>query len=222
MIKLVVFDLDGVLVEARDIHYLALNKALAKMDESYVISREEHLSSYDGLPTSKKLIKLSKEKGLPVSFHKYVWEEKQKATENVISRNINPQNHIGIAMTLRRLKSEGYKIYCASNSIRSSVKLMLLKAGYLEYIDEYENVPVALLHGTSDLIVPYDEGFPFTINIALPVVYGSSRIGERLDQLGILNEVYIEEGEGHEYWGSLNGTWVSGPNEYYDFSQPKA
>ena len=137
MIKLIVFDLDGVLVEARDIHYLALNEALAKMDESYTISKEEHLSSYDGLPTSKKLIKLSKEKGLPVSFHKHVWEEKQKATEFVISRKIKQEDHISIAMTLRRLKSEGYKIYCASNSIRSSVKLMLLKAGYLEYIDEY-------------------------------------------------------------------------------------
>ena len=53
MIKLVVFDLDGVLVEARDIHYEALNRALANVDEKYVIGREEHLSSYDGLSTSK-------------------------------------------------------------------------------------------------------------------------------------------------------------------------
>ena len=88
--------------------------------------------------------------------------------------------------------------------------------GDLDWIDVEDNIPSILFHGTSDIVVPYDEGFPFTINIALPVVYGSSRIGERLDQLGILNEVYIEEGEGHEYWGSLNGTWVSGPNEYYD------
>ena len=40
-------------------------------------------------------------------------------------------------MLLRRLKTEGYTVYCASNSIRASVKLMLLKAGYMEYIDEY-------------------------------------------------------------------------------------
>ena len=36
MIKLIVFDLDGVLVEARDIHYLALNEALAKSLASYI------------------------------------------------------------------------------------------------------------------------------------------------------------------------------------------
>ena len=46
----------------------------------------------------------------------------------------------------------------------------------LEYIDEYENVPTALFHGTSDLVVPYDEGYPFTLNITLPYVYGSSKI----------------------------------------------
>ena len=48
MIKLVIFDLDGVLVEARDIHYHAFNRALASIDGQYTISREEHLSTYDG------------------------------------------------------------------------------------------------------------------------------------------------------------------------------
>ena len=61
MIKLVVFDLDGVLVEARDIHYEALNLALAEVGEQYVIGRAEHLSSYDGLSTTKKLKKLTVE-----------------------------------------------------------------------------------------------------------------------------------------------------------------
>ena len=48
-IKLIVFDLDGVLVDAREIHYKALNEALLSIDEKYVIGREEHLSTYDGL-----------------------------------------------------------------------------------------------------------------------------------------------------------------------------
>ena len=77
MIKLVIFDLDGVLVEARNIHYEALNRALSKFGEEYVISLEEHLSSYDGLPTSKKLAKLSKEKGLPTDIHEKVWQERR-------------------------------------------------------------------------------------------------------------------------------------------------
>ena len=65
MIKLVVFDLDGVLVDAREIHYEALNKALADVDEKYVINRQEHLSIYDGLSTTRKLNMLSENKGLP-------------------------------------------------------------------------------------------------------------------------------------------------------------
>ena len=87
--------------------------------------------------------------------------------------------------------------------------------GDLDWIDAEDDVPTILFHGTSDIVVPYDVGLPFTINIALPIVYGSNQISQKLDSVGIINESYIEEGEGHEYWGSLNGTWVSGPNEYY-------
>ena len=64
MIKLVVFDLDGVLVDARDLHYDAMNLALADIAPECVISREEHLSTYDGLPTKKKLGLLTEHKGL--------------------------------------------------------------------------------------------------------------------------------------------------------------
>ena len=87
--------------------------------------------------------------------------------------------------------------------------------GDLDWIDAEDDVPTILFHGTSDIVVPYDVGLPFTINIALPIVYGSNQISQKLDSVGIINESYIEEGEGHEYWGSLNGTWVSGPNEFY-------
>ena len=55
MIKLIIFDLDGVLVDARELHYNALNKSLGSIGEKYVIQRDEHLSTYDGLSTAKKL-----------------------------------------------------------------------------------------------------------------------------------------------------------------------
>ena len=37
MIKLIIFDLDGVLVDAKEIHYQALNKALSNIDKKYVV-----------------------------------------------------------------------------------------------------------------------------------------------------------------------------------------
>ena len=34
--------------------------------------------------------------------------------------------------------------------------------------------------------------------------------------MNIENELYAEEGQLHEYWGTLNGNWFGGPNEYFD------
>ena len=45
MITHVIFDLDGVLIDARDLHYHALNLALAEVGQEYIIDREEHLST---------------------------------------------------------------------------------------------------------------------------------------------------------------------------------
>jgi len=62
--NLLILDLDGTLIESRELHYYALNAALAKVGEQYTISMEEHLSTYDGLNTTKKLEMLSQTKGL--------------------------------------------------------------------------------------------------------------------------------------------------------------
>ena len=88
--------------------------------------------------------------------------------------------------------------------------------GDLDWIDAENNIPTALYHGTLDPIVPFESGFPFTIDIALPIVYGSSLINDKLNELDIQNELYAEEGELHEYWGTVNGNWFSGPNNYFD------
>ena len=90
--------------------------------------------------------------------------------------------------------------------------------GDLDYIDEYENVPTALFHGTADIIVPYNHGYPFTLNITLPQVYGSSKISEKMTDLGINHLLTIEDNRPHEYYGALNGYFIFGsePNEYWD------
>ena len=84
MIKLIIFDLDGVLVDARELHYNALNNALESIDEKYVIQRDEHLSTYDGLTTTKKLKILSKNKGLSTELHNTIHEMKQDMTLRII------------------------------------------------------------------------------------------------------------------------------------------
>ncbi len=134
MNKLVIFDLDGVLIDSRDMHYDALNRALENVDEKYVISRDEHLSLYDGLPTSKKLSILTENKGLPIDKHQQIWEDKQKATFEIFSRLEHDHE---LMYYFQQLKSKDYQIAVASNSIRNTVKLVLLKLGILEFVDYY-------------------------------------------------------------------------------------
>jgi beta-phosphoglucomutase-like phosphatase (HAD superfamily)/dTDP-glucose pyrophosphorylase len=132
MIKLIIFDLDGVLVDARELHYEALNKALDSIDKKYIIQRGEHLSTYDGLSTTKKLKMLSKNKGLSIELHNTIWKLKQEMTIKIIDGFTIDDRIRGI---LRSLKSKGYKLSCATNSIRETAKLQLIRRGFFEYID---------------------------------------------------------------------------------------
>jgi beta-phosphoglucomutase-like phosphatase (HAD superfamily) len=77
MTKLIIFDLDGVLVEAKQIHFDTLNQALKEWGDEYVITKAEHLSIYDGLKTTQKLELLTKNKGLNPTLYDDIWFKKQ-------------------------------------------------------------------------------------------------------------------------------------------------
>ena len=123
MTKLIVFDLDGVLVEAKQIHYDTLNQALKEVGEQYVISEAEHLSTYDGLKTTQKLEMLTQNKRLQPEFYDKIWLRKQHLTIEAISELKPDLQKIELFKELRNM---GYKLACASNSIRRSVLVMLL------------------------------------------------------------------------------------------------
>ena len=133
MIKLISFDLDGVLVDSRELHYEALNLSLKEVDPALVITREEHLSTYDGRSTTEKLSILTKNKGLDPKKYNEIWSNKQDKTLQIID-NMKPD--IDKITLLKALKKEGYLIHVCSNSIKKTLQLMLIRKGLLEFIDE--------------------------------------------------------------------------------------
>lgn len=131
MIKAIIFDMDGVLIDAKDWHYDALNRALRLF--GFEISRYAHLSTYDGLPTSKKLEMLSIESNLPRALHGFINEMKQIYTMEIVHTQCRPT--FAHELALSTLKSQGYKLAVASNSIRSTVITMMDKANLSGYFD---------------------------------------------------------------------------------------
>lgn len=134
-IKLIIADLDGVIVDSREYHFLALNEALKEIDGKYVITKKEHLTRFDGLPTKKKLSILTQERGLLVSDWDKIWKRKQELTFKIIKENL--EIDYKLIELFEKLKSDGIKIYVCSNSIRDTVKLVLLKKGIIELVDYY-------------------------------------------------------------------------------------
>ena len=132
MIKLIIFDLDGVLVDSKKLHFDALDKALSLVGEEYRISYQDHLTSYDGLSTNKKLKMLCETKDFPRDEIDNTWKAKQRITLKIIDDFTIDKR---IQNIFKQLKSEGFTIACATNSIRETAKLQLIRKGFMEYID---------------------------------------------------------------------------------------
>ena len=129
--KAVLFDMDGVLIDARDWHYDALNEALLLF--GLQISREEHLSRFNGLSTKKKLNMLTAEGKLPVELHSVIEAVKQDRTLRIAAQKCFPI--VSHQILLTRIKSRGFKVGLVTNSIRKTTEFMLVYAGLLKFMD---------------------------------------------------------------------------------------
>ena len=141
-IKAVIFDLDGVLVNAAEWHFVALNRALGLF--GFCVEREEHERFYNGLPTQMKLEHLSQQKSFPRQLHSSVHQLKQKYTQEAIL-SLCAEDFEKLDM-LRRLKADGYQLAACSNAVSQAVRLMLQKAGispFLEFFLSNEDVDQA-------------------------------------------------------------------------------
>lgn len=131
MIKAILFDMDGVLIDAKDWHYEALNDALALFGME--IGRDAHLSTYDGLPTRTKLEMLTETRRLPRRLHSVINQVKQKRTAEIAIQRCKPTfNH---AFALSRLRDDGMKMAVCSNSIRKTIELMMELSDLSQHLD---------------------------------------------------------------------------------------
>lgn len=130
--KSILFDLDGVLVDACDWHYLALNKALYRVAKEE-ITRDEHISTFNGLPTKQKLQLLHKQNRIKEEHFQDIWNLKQELTKETILETATID--LSKIELHEFLKSNNVKIACCTNSILETTKIMLESTGQFNYMD---------------------------------------------------------------------------------------
>jgi HAD superfamily hydrolase (TIGR01509 family) len=132
IINLIIFDMDGVLVDACEWHRVALNDALKEVC-NYEISIQDHYNIFNGIPTKVKLKKLSEMGIIEESLFEKIETIKQEKTIQAISKFAKLRKE-KISL-MKFLKEKNIKIACYTNSIRATTELMLEKTGILKYFD---------------------------------------------------------------------------------------
>lgn len=152
MIKAILYDLDGTLADCADWHALALNMTLKELC-NFEISKDEHISTFNGLPTKKKLDILIDQRRITINMYQEICNKKQQYTKDIIesSAKLDP-----IKIKLHRQNRwNGLKSACVTNSITETATLILEKTGqlnYMEFVISNEVVNYPKPHGEGFII----------------------------------------------------------------------
>jgi HAD superfamily hydrolase (TIGR01509 family) len=129
-IEVVIFDLDGVLIDSKELHYEALNEALRNFGSEFEVTLREHATKYDGLSTKRKLQMLNEDKGLPTQHFESVWNLKQEITVRMLGEIKRDDELISF---MQYLSKKGFKLAVASNSVRNTIDIVLNNLGIFDF-----------------------------------------------------------------------------------------
>jgi len=188
MTKLAIFDLDGVLVDSKDLHYQALNLALAEQNPDWIITYEDHVALYNGNPTKVKLEMLSKKYPEITEAKKELISENKQRFTLMLMQNIQQDEEL--ISIFSNLVKDGYKIAVASNSVRNTVNLILKKLGVESYVNlVLSNEDVSMPKPSPEIYLKAMDYFD--AKVEKTVIFEDSEIGRRAarDSGAVLIEV---------------------------------
>jgi HAD superfamily hydrolase (TIGR01509 family) len=140
-IKAILFDLDGVLVNSRVLHYETFRDALQSIKPSRNLPWSKHEKEFDGLSTKLKIQKciqkgwISSEEGQPL------FELKQRLTLLRLPSLVKPRE--SLKLMLITLNNQGFRLFCCSNSVRNTLDATLNLLGVREFFEAtYSNEDV--------------------------------------------------------------------------------
>lgn len=157
MIKSILFDLDGVLVDATEWHYESFNKALREVC-GFELTPLEHEEVFNGLPTREKLRILIRQGRVSEDDVERIFHLKQIHTNRIVKEKCEVDAER--VMLVRELSGR-YRLTCVTNSIRETAELMLRKGGYLPYLEFFlsnEDVTRPKPHPDGFIIAMYKLG----------------------------------------------------------------
>lgn len=121
MIRAVLFDMDGVLIDAQQIHRAAFREVLSQRGIRLTAAKERTL---EGLPTRVKLERL----GVEPDLAKAMLAEKQRITHAAARVYLRDAERVAL---LAALRARGVWTGVVTNSIRSTTEAFLDRAGFL-------------------------------------------------------------------------------------------
>lgn len=140
-IKAILFDLDGVLVNTRILHYETFRDALQEVKPAYSLTWADHEEKFDGLSTRLKLMKLLESNEIVQEEADRIFERKQATTLARLSESVVPRE--SLRKLLITLNNQGFRLFCCSNSTRKTVDTTLRLLDILPFFEAtYSNEDV--------------------------------------------------------------------------------